>query len=305
MSNILLELQQIGDESVGAKKNVLFDTSSPIPEGIAYDELTGIITFNKMGAYSVKWWVATRTTLHGTIQFALHTSQGDVIPGCSPLKNGQVSGFGAINVTEEGMNLWLENQSSHTVVFSDRTEVNAFLLVTSITASSGVGTIIPFSTGDRPTTLMTNANGERSMATILGFGSAAEIDAPNDPITFYVTPGAEPYYAFSMPTDGIITALSAKFILTDVYPQIDNTINVQLYYSPTLDNTFIPVRDAAVVLGTVSGSDPLGTVLNGIVTDLNVPITAQTSLLLIFYNTTTAQEVVEVRGAMQGGLLIE
>jgi len=306
MSNILLELQQIGDESVGAKKNVLFDTSSPIPEGIAYDELTGIITFNKMGAYSVKWWVATRTTLHGTIQFALHTSQGDVIPGCSPLKNGQVSGFGAINVTEPGTDLWLENKTASTVVFSSRTEINAFLVATPITTDPGGGTIIPFSTGDRPNRLRTNANGERSEVSVLGFGNAGELYAPSDPIEFLVDPGAEQYCAFPMPTSGIITALSAKFILSDLYPQIDNTIIAQLYYSLTLDNAFIPVPGATVNLGTILGSDPLGTVLNGIVTDLYVPIPAQASLLLIFYNTNTASppQATEARGVIQAGLLI-
>jgi len=304
MSNRILELQQINDESVDTGANVLFDTSSPIPEGIEYDDKTGIITFNEIGTYSIKWWVATRTTLHGAIRFELNTSQDDIIPGCSPLKNGQVSGFGAINVTEAGTSLSLVNRSSNTVVFSSRTRVNAFLLVTPITAGPGMGTIIPFSTGDRPTMLMTNANGERWMVSTLGFGSAGEIEAPNDPIEFFVTPGAESYYAFSMPADGIITALSAKFILSDLYPQIDNTITAQLYYSLTLDNTFTPVTGATVALGTVLGNDPFGKVLGGIVTGLNVPVPAQASLLLVFYNTTTSQEEAEVRGVMQGGLLI-
>ena len=308
MRNRILELQQIDEESVEPNENVRFDTEKSRPEGIEHDENTGIITFNEIGAYSIKWWVATRTTLLGAIKFELKISQREAgpIPGCSPQKNGQVSGFGAINVTEPGTTLELVNRTETTVVFSSRTAVNAFLVVTPITTGPGGGTIIPFSTGDRPNRLRTNANGERSEVSVLGFGNAGELYAPSDPIEFLVDPGAEQYCAFPMPTGGIITALSAKFILSDLYPQIDNTITAQLYYSLTLDNAFIPVPGATVNLGTVLGSDLLGTVLNGIVTDLYVPIPAQASLLLIFYNTNTASppQASEARGVIQAGLLI-
>jgi len=310
MSIKIFELRQISDESVGPEEKVLFDVqSSPIPEGMEYNKFTGEITFNEIGTYSIKWWVATRTTLHGAIKFELVVSHGgiiiDRIRGCSPQKNGQVSGFAAINVTEAGTKLSLVNQTESAVVFSSRTDVNALLLITPLITDPDAGTIVPFSTGDRPNILETNNNGERSGVSILGFGNAGEFYAPNDPIEFLVTPGAEPYCAFPMPTGGTITALSAKFILYSLYPQVDNTITAQLYYSPTLDNTFIPVLGATVALGTVLGSDPLGTVVNGIVTDLNVPVPVQTSLLLIFYNTTTSQVYAEARGVMQAGLLIK
>jgi len=303
MSNAVLELILSTVGSVDPDNNVIFEPPSQTSDKIEYDNVTGMITFNEPGSFLVNWWVATETTPHGSIKFALRTSQDEDKLACTPIKTGQISGNGSIDVIA-GTTLSLINASDHHIVFSRSTQVKAHLLVTPI-SSANMGTIIPFSTGDRPNLFITDANGERSWVTILGFGNATEIViSPNDPIKFFTTSELEAYYAFSMPTDGTITALSAKFILSDLYPQIDNTITAQLYHSPTFDNTFIPVPGATVALGTVLGNDPFGTVLNGIVTGLNVPVPAQASLLLIFYNTNTASRESEARGVMQGGLLI-
>jgi len=303
MSNTALGLILTLSGSVDSDSNVIFEPAEPTSDKMEYDSVTGIITFNEPGTYLLNWWIATETVPHGKIEFALSTSQGDYIRGSSPLKTGQISGYGSIDVTA-GTTLSLINASEYNIVFSRGTKVKAYLLVSPIPSLAGVRTIIPFSTGERPIMLVTTDNGERTGVSVLGFGSAGELDAPDDPIVFALTSGAESYYAFSMPTNGIITSLSAKFILYSVVLPVDNTITAQLYYSLTLDNTFFPVPGATIELGTILSNDTPGKVLYGSVTDLSVPIPAQASLMLIFYNTADLQETALVRGVMQGGLLI-
>jgi len=307
MYNRTLEIKRTLDGRVTPGQNVIFNQQSISTPGIGYDDVTGTITFNTIGQYSVRWWVATETTPKGAIEFGLKfSSRTDLILGSSPQKTGQVSGFAAIDILTEGTTMTLVNSTGTDNVYSREVALKAYLLVLPIVSAEGpdTGAIIPFSTGDRPIMLTTNANGGRSMAAILGFATASEIMVPTDPIVFFTDSQSEPYYAFTMPTAGTITALSAKFILTDLYPEVDNIITAQLYYSPTLNNTFTPVPGATVALGTVLRTDPLGKVLNGIVTGLSVSISAQTSLLLIFYNTTASSVIAEVRGVMQGGLYI-
>lgn len=141
MNNLSLEVKRTRSGIVPHGGNVLFTERSPFSSGIPYNELTGVVGFDAPGQYLVRWWVATGTTLTGIIRFDLILSKdGDVIDtisGISPIKTGQVSGFGVINVEDpDGTTLSLVNASDNDVVFSSKAPVTAYLLITQNPASS-------------------------------------------------------------------------------------------------------------------------------------------------------------------------
>lgn len=67
---------------------------------ISYDNTTGIITLQEPGTYKFDWVVATQTApIANGVEFSLVSSQGDAIIGNSPIKTGEVLGFGIIEVS--------------------------------------------------------------------------------------------------------------------------------------------------------------------------------------------------------------
>lgn len=133
MSNPILEIKRITAGSVDPGENVIFDQESITSSGISYDADTGEITFAERGQYLCQWWVATGTTLRGSIEFGLKSSLPDeLILGSSPIKTGQVSGFGTIDITTAGTTLSLVNARSESVAFSRTVGVKAHLLITQI-----------------------------------------------------------------------------------------------------------------------------------------------------------------------------
>lgn len=140
MSNNVLEVRLIGSLSVLPEKNVIFNLPVLQATGIEYSTETGIITFKETGQYSIKWWVATETALRGTLEFQLISYQGSpfpLTPGCSPIKTGQVTGFGVIDVQEKGTTLALRNKSvDYTAIISKKAGTTAYMLITPIGAPS-------------------------------------------------------------------------------------------------------------------------------------------------------------------------
>lgn len=132
MSNLALELKLTRGGGIAPGAAVVFDEQTLSPAGIAYNNTTGIITFSKIGQYAIQWWVATETTLKGAIGFELQSSQGRVTPGCSPIKTGQVSGFGVMDAQTAGITLSLVNKSTANTAISRKAGTKACLLVTPI-----------------------------------------------------------------------------------------------------------------------------------------------------------------------------
>jgi len=114
--------------------------------------------------------------------------------------------------------------------------------------------------------------------------------------------------SFSMPRDGVITDITAYFSTVLALTLIggDATITAQLYASSTPDNIFAPVAGTAVALApTFSGVVAIGDVAFGTLTGLNIPVTAETRLLLVFSVTTTGLAVATtVTGYASGGVNI-
>lgn len=129
MSNVSLQVERTTAGTVASGENVIFDSISSSTGDISYDALTGVITFNEAGRYSIKWWVATQASQAAAAVFALTSSQGDYLEGNSPIKTGEVVGFGIVDVTSPPITVSLVNESSSIFYFSVIVPLTANLVV--------------------------------------------------------------------------------------------------------------------------------------------------------------------------------
>lgn len=130
MGNIALQVERSAAGSIASTNDaVVFDTIVYTTENIEYDFLTGTITINHPGRYIINWWVATQLSPSNSIAFALSPSQGNPIEGNSPLKTGQVNGFGIFNVTSVPFTVNLNNTSTGSVLYSSIVPVKASLVI--------------------------------------------------------------------------------------------------------------------------------------------------------------------------------
>ncbi|PWJ58057.1 BclB C-terminal domain-containing protein [Dyadobacter jejuensis] len=142
-------------------------------------------------------------------------------------------------------------------------------------------TIIPYASGT-PITMNTTVGGLTDNASVIGFGSSTSgISLVGGNISAAFIPNM----AFSMPRDGTITSISAYFSNTVAITLVGSTVTIsaQLYQSTTLNDLFTPVPGAIVTLApSLTGIVAIGSISNGITSGLNIPITAQTRLMLVF-----------------------
>ncbi|MBK3497442.1 hypothetical protein JFL43_22060, partial [Viridibacillus sp. YIM B01967] len=173
---------------------------------------------------------------------------------------------------------------------------------------AGSGAIIPFASGI-PVSLTTIAGGLVGTPGFIGFGSSAPgISIVGGTIDLTNPAGTLTNFAFSVPRAGTITSMDAFFSTTIALSLIGSTatITAQLYESTPTSNIFSPVVGASVTLApSLTGILAIGTISNGIVRGLNIPITAQTRLLMVFTVTATGVSLItSVEGYASAGLTI-
>ncbi len=133
---IALRIERRADGSVTPGGRLIFDTVPLLPGNITYDATTGTITFLEAGQYSIHWWLATQSIVSPcTSVFALRTSLGEEIRGSLPLRTGEISGFGVVNITQSYAMLSLFNISNLEIMLDTQVSVKASLIIT--TGSSG------------------------------------------------------------------------------------------------------------------------------------------------------------------------
>ncbi|WP_312281182.1 exosporium glycoprotein BclB-related protein, partial [Oscillibacter sp.] len=176
------------------------------------------------------------------------------------------------------------------------------------TGPTGAGAIIPFASGlpVAPTALLTGLVG---LPAVVSFGHSTVL--PNilgATIDLTGAAGLMANMSFSMPRDGVITDITAYFSTVVALSLIGGaaTVTAQLYASTTPDNTFSPVAGTAVTLAPAfSGLVAIGDIASGSLTGLNIPVTAETRLLLVFSVTTTGLAIATtVTGYASGGVNI-
>ena len=130
MSNIALQIERSTSGSVAVASDVIFDSIVYAAGNISYNPVTGVITFNEAGRYVINWWVATQSTQSsdGAV-FALSSSAGDFMEGASPLKTGEVVGYGIIDVVSAPVTVSLVNASTGLIVYSSIVPLKATLIV--------------------------------------------------------------------------------------------------------------------------------------------------------------------------------
>ena len=115
-------------------------------------------------------------------------------------------------------------------------------------------------------------------------------------------------FAFQVPRAGTITSFSAFFSTTVALSLIGSTVtvNAQIYQSATPNNVFSPIAGTLISLTpSLTGAISIGTLLNGALTGLNIPLTAQTRLMLVFSATASGLTLVNtVTGYASAGLSI-
>lgn len=173
----------------------------------------------------------------------------------------------------------------------------------------GGSAIIPYSSGV-PITITSTAGGLAGYPAFIGFGNSAQGSSNlSGTIDLTGAPATNLNFAFSMPSDGIITSISAYFSLTSAMALVGTTVTItaQLYSSTTPDNTFSPIAGAIVTLSpALTGIIAVGTISNGITTGLSIPVTAETRLIMVYSATSSGLSLANtVNGYASGGLRID
>lgn len=169
------------------------------------------------------------------------------------------------------------------------------------------GTIIPFASG-YSAVLAAATDGTPGVGNLIGFGDSSNYPITNGVIDLTDPAGSQVNYAFSMPRDGVITELSAYFSTSGIqsFGNANVTVTAQLYQSATPNNIFTPIPGAVVTLSpTLTGNVPAGTIVRGITDGLNIPVSAETRLLLVYsISTTGASSEISIIGYASSGLTI-
>ncbi len=157
--------------------------------------------------------------------------------------------------------------------------------------------------------MTTIAGGLAGLPAFVGFGSSAQgLTLLGSTIDITNASGTLSNFAFQIPRDGIITSFSAFFSTTVALSLIGSTVTIraQIYQSTTPNNVFSPIAGTLINLTpSLGGVISVGTLLNGSLTGLNIPVTSQTRLMLVFSATASGLSLLNtVVGYASAGLSI-
>nr|WP_302600734.1 exosporium glycoprotein BclB-related protein [uncultured Acetatifactor sp.] len=129
------------------------------------------------------------------------------------------------------------------------------------------------------------AGGLVGLPAFVGFGSSAQgLTALGATIDITNASGTLSNFAFQVPRAGTITSFSAFFSTTAALSLIGSTavVTAQIYQSTTPNNVFSPIAGTLINLTpSLTGVISIGTLLNGSLTGLSIPVTARTRLMLV------------------------
>jgi len=144
---------------------------------------------------------------------------------------------------------------------------------------------------------------------VVAFGNSAVL--PNVLGTSIDLTGAAGLLAnmsFSVPRDGVITDFTAYFsvVLGLTLIGTDLTVHAQLYQSTTPNNIFAPIAGTDIALSPdLGGIINIGDITSGALSGLNIPVTAETRLLLVFSVTADGLSLLNtITGYASGGVNI-
>ena len=305
--DIALQLEKTAGVSVAVNANVLFDNVEFTAGNIAYNPATGVITFNEAGRYSIEWFVAVQSSpsTNGAV-FALSSSAGDFIEGNNPMKTGEVVGLGIIEVEDAPVTLSLVNASTAIVYYNSQVPIKAGLklIQDDLVAVLGGGAVIPFSSGSNPILMTTMAGGLAETPSFIAFGANEIGPVMTSPVDLQGSSSM----AFSLPRDGTITSISAYFNNLQEIDLTDSaiTITVELYQSTVPNEIFTLIPGTSFTLSpSLSGIVAVGFSASGSISGLNIPVTENSRILLVYSIAATGESLVHtVVGVASAGVTI-
>jgi BclB C-terminal domain-containing protein len=173
------------------------------------------------------------------------------------------------------------------------------------TGPPGPGSLIPFASGDE-IIINTRAGGIAGFPAFIGMGSSGLAQ------TFLDSPinleNGTKNFAFIVPRSGRITDFSALFSTTSANNFINTTVTIsaQLFRSSN-GNTFVPLPATLLQLQPYyTGMVVPGTIASGSISRLNQEMNANERLLLVVFATACGtNEIVNVRGNVSAGIVIQ
>lgn len=186
------------------------------------------------------------------------------------------------------------------------------------TPGSTLGAIIGYASGTHAT-ITTLSDGSSGLPAFIGFGHngqgnsnlSSNIDLSggiNDDIC----------YAFSVPNDCTIKSFSAFISVAEQLTLYNGsminplfaTVNIyaQIYQNTTSDNIFSPIENTKITLSpSFTGSMNFGAISKGKLSNLNIPIMAETRLLIVISATATSSNVLAktIKLYVSGGIYFE
>ncbi len=162
--------------------------------------------------------------------------------------------------------------------------------------------VIPYASG-QPITLTTNNENVEGVPSFVGFGGSS---AGNQSLQPTIDMALIDNHAFSMPRNSIIESLTA-FFSTTIPTDLTNTfvtISARLYRADTPDNNFEEIPGTLITLTpSMTGQVPTNTIVRGTISNLNIPVTTETRLLLVFSARSTGERFQNsIIGYASGGL---
>lgn len=165
------------------------------------------------------------------------------------------------------------------------------------------GSIIPFSSGTTPVALATLASGLVGLPWQIGFGSAtigATIAGETIDLTGIVNE------AFSVPRNGSITAISAKFstIISDLI-EGTVTISARIYRAPANSVIFTATNAAVDLTPSFSGAVATGQTASAFANIVPIPVAQGDCLLMVYSLSGTGIEIAQIlTGTASAGITI-
>lgn len=131
MGNIALQIECTDPGNIAPEENVIFNIISHSAGNIAYDNTTGIITFQEAGKYVINWFAVIQSSNYPNgVILAFTSPDGTGLTGNTNTKTGEVVGNGIIEITTVPASFMLKNTGSGNYYYSDVVPVKASLVIT-------------------------------------------------------------------------------------------------------------------------------------------------------------------------------
>lgn len=173
MDTIALDVIKNQGISINAQENVLFDQVLLQKGAVQYNTNTGIVTLNKKGRYMVSWDVVTQAAVGAPgVSFGIYVGNSNQVITGTPVKNGEVVGFGIVQVDTIPTTLSIVNTENVVIYYATATQIKAHMTIGELLETTGGQPVVWESAGLQ----MTNNNPLPAQQITVANGNAIPFD---------------------------------------------------------------------------------------------------------------------------------